>query len=179
MKNIPKVTKMVIASLLLAIGIILPFLTMQIPEIGNMLLPMHLPVFISGFLLGPGYGMLVGFILPLSRSLLFGVPAFFPNALAMGFELLTYGLISGLIFKLFKKKNLLAIYVSLIVSMIIGRGVWGIIMLLFMTINAEAFTFYAFLSGAFITAFPGIILQLILIPSTLLIMKKSKLIIYE
>lgn len=78
MKNIPKVTKMVVASLLLAIGIILPFLTMQIPEIGNMLLPMHLPVFISGFLLGPGYGMLVGFILPLIRSLLFGVPAFFP-----------------------------------------------------------------------------------------------------
>lgn len=40
---------MVLSALFLAIGIILPFITMQIPRIGNMLLPMHIPVILCGF----------------------------------------------------------------------------------------------------------------------------------
>ena len=38
--------RLVLAALFLAVGIVLPFLTMQVKEIGNMLLPMHLPVFL-------------------------------------------------------------------------------------------------------------------------------------
>ena len=65
--------KIILAAFFLALGIVLPFLTMQIPSIGNMLLPMHIPVLLCGFICGAPYGAAVGFILPLLKSILFGV----------------------------------------------------------------------------------------------------------
>lgn len=46
------VYNLVLAAMFLALGIILPFFTGQIPQIGNMLLPMHLPVFLCGLICG-------------------------------------------------------------------------------------------------------------------------------
>ena len=86
--------KITLSAMFLALGIVLPFITMNIPTFGNMLLPMHIPVLLSGFILGPMYGMLIGFIAPLLRCLMFGAPIFYPSAIVMSFELLTYGLIS-------------------------------------------------------------------------------------
>ena len=77
--------------MLLALGLILPLVTGNIPRVGNMLLPMHLPVFLGGLLLGWQYGLILGAVLPLMRSLLFGMPPLYPVALAMTFELATYG----------------------------------------------------------------------------------------
>ena len=88
--------KLVLASLFLAIGLILPFFTGQIPAIGNMLLPMHIPVLICGFVCGWKYGFLVGGIMPILRSFLFGMPVIFPNAIAMAVELATYGACTGI-----------------------------------------------------------------------------------
>lgn len=79
--------KMVLSALLMALGMILPMLTMQIPTIGNMLLPMHIPVLLCGFICGAPYGALIGFALPIARSIVFGAPIMMPNALAMSFEL--------------------------------------------------------------------------------------------
>ena len=76
------------AGMLFALGLVLPFLTGQIPEIGNLLLPMHLPVLLCGFVCGGIYGSIVGFTLPLVRSLIFGMPALFPSAVTMAFELM-------------------------------------------------------------------------------------------
>ena len=59
---------LVLTALFLALGIILPFLTGQIPEIGSMLLPMHLPVLLCGFVCGWPYGLAVGFITPLPAA---------------------------------------------------------------------------------------------------------------
>ena len=86
--------KITLSAMFLAIGIILPFITMNIPVIGKMLLPMHIPVILAGFIIGPVYGALLGVLTPLVRSFMFGVPYFYPNAVSMAFELMVYGLVS-------------------------------------------------------------------------------------
>ena len=83
--------KLVLSALFMAIGLILPFFTGQIPAIGKMLLPMHIPVLLCGLICGWQYGLGVGFVLPLLRSLLFNFPAMYPNAVSMAFELALYG----------------------------------------------------------------------------------------
>ena len=89
------VKNLVLASMFLAMALALPFLTGQIPEIGTMLTPMHFPVLLCGYLCGWQWGMVVGFIAPVFRSFLFGMPVMFPHAVCMAFELATYGAISG------------------------------------------------------------------------------------
>ena len=155
--------KMILAALFLALAYVMPFLTGQIPEIGSMLCPMHIPVLLCGFICGWPWGLVVGFIAPLFRSLTLGMPPLFPTALCMAFELAAYGAIAGLMHKLLPKKKLF-IYCSLIISMIIGRIVWGIAMLTCMGISGGSFTFAAFIAGAVTNALPGIIAQIVLIP---------------
>ncbi len=85
---------LLLAAMFLAIGLVLPFFTGQIKEIGNMLLPMHLPVFLCALICGWQYGTAVGFIMPLLRFALFFMPRM-PTALAMAFEMATYAFVSA------------------------------------------------------------------------------------
>ncbi len=153
-----------LAAMFLAIGQVLPFITGQIPQIGAMLSPMHFPIFLCGMICGPQYGALVGFICPLLRSVLFHMPRMYPNAVAMAFELCTYGLISGLILSRFEKKDTKAVYIALIAAMLCGRAVWGIAEVILLSAGENPFTVQAFMAGAFLNAIPGIVLQLIVIP---------------
>lgn len=155
--------KLVLSGLFLALGLLLPFLTGQIPQIGNMLCPMHLPVFLCGMICGWPYGALIGLILPPLRFLLFSMPPIFPTGLAMALELCTYGLVSGLLYQRLQH-NVKNIYLSLIAAMVSGRIIWGIARFIFAGLPSSEFGFAMFLSGALTTAIPGIILQLILIP---------------
>ena len=98
-KNIPSVRQLVLAALFLALAFVLPLLTGQVPKVGNMLCPMHFPVLLCGFVLGGPWGLAVGFAAPLLRSVLFGMPPMFPVAISMAFELATYGLVSGLLWR--------------------------------------------------------------------------------
>lgn len=166
--------KLIYAAMCLALCFVLPFLTGQIPSIGNMLCPMHLPVLLCGFICGPIYGLVVGLAAPLLRSLALGMPPFFPHALAMAFELCAYGFFAGWLYKLLPKK-VPYIYVSLLGAMIIGRLVWGAVRLIIFGLGGAEFAMAAFISGAFTTAVPGIILQLLLIPMVVMAMEKSKL----
>ena len=154
---------MVLAGLFLALAYVLPFLTGQIPEIGSMLCPMHLPVLLCGFLCGWPWGLAVGFVAPLFRSLTLGMPPFFPTALCMAFELAAYGAVAGLMHKILPRKKPF-IYCSLVVAMILGRIVWGAAMFICLGIRGGNFTFSAFLAGAVLNAVPGIVVQIILIP---------------
>ena len=165
------VRKLVLAALFLALALVLPFLTGQIPEIGNMLCPMHFPVILCGFFCGPWYALAVGFIAPLLRFLLFGMPPIIPTGLPMAFELATYGLVAGLLYqKLPKTKP--SIYISLIIAMICGRIVWGAARVVLYGLGKSEFGWAAFMSGAFINAIPGIILQIVLIPILVMTLKK-------
>ena len=167
-----KTKNLTLASLMLAIGIVLPLFTSQIKEIGDSLLPMHLPVMLCGIICGWKYGGVIGFCMPFLRSILFGMPPIYPNAVWMALELATYGLLIGLTYNKKKNKSLIWLYVSLVTSMIGGRIVWGVAKLILLCVKGEAFTLTAFISGGFIDAIPGIILQLILIPLVISIIKR-------
>lgn len=165
--------QLTVSALLFALGLVLPFLTGQVPQIGNMLLPMHFPVFLCAFLCGWQYALFLGFLLPICRSMIFGMPHMFPVAIAMAFELAAYGLIAGLIYGRSKRKSTASLYIALISAMILGRVVWGIVEVLLLGIGENAFTWQMFLSGALLEAIPGIILQLILIPGILVALRRS------
>ena len=157
-----KTQKMVLSAVFVAIGIVLPFITMQIPEVGNILLPMHIPVILCGFFLGWKYGIIVGFILPLLRSMLFGMPPIMPVAISMSFELAAYGFITGYMGS--KRKGVSWTYFSLIIAMLVGRIIWGIVSFVLYQMLGNGFTLQMFFAQGFLNAIPGIIVQLILIP---------------
>ena len=174
MKN-KRTLKMTYAALCLALAIVLPFLTGQIPQIGQALSPMHIPVLLCGFLCGWPWGLAIGFIAPLLRSVLFGMPAMFPNACAMAFELAAYGALTGVLYKALPKKTGY-IYVTLILAMIGGRVVWGIVRYVFAGIQGTGFTFAAFLAGAVTGSVPGIILHILLVPLIVIALKRANLV---
>ena len=163
MKKNRNLYNLIFSALFLALAWVLPFITGQVPEIGSMLCPMHIPVLLCGFICGWPWGLAVGFIAPLLRSVSLGVPLFFPMAICMAFELATYGAISGIMHKTLPKKKI-SIYGSLITAMIAGRLVWGAAMFICLGIKNSTFTFAAFMSGAFFNAIPGIVAQIVLIP---------------
>ena len=76
--NSERIRRLTYAALFLGVAMVLPFITGQIPEIGAMLSPMHIPVLLCGFMCGWPWGMAVGFIAPLLRSVTFGMPKLFP-----------------------------------------------------------------------------------------------------
>ena len=165
------VQKMVLAALFLALGLMLPFLTGQIQQFGSMLLPMHLSVILCGFICGPFWGLTVGFMTPLLRSLLFGMPPLFPIAIVMAFELMAYGFFARVLYKILPKtKN--SLYGSLIGAMIGGRLVWGLTAKIFYGMAGMDFTAKIFLAGAFLGAWPGILLQIVVIPPIVWAIKK-------
>jgi len=176
-----EIRKMVLAALLLALGLVLPFVTGQIPEIGNMLLPMHLPVLVCGLVCGWKWGAVVGFVLPLLRSMLFQMPPLLPTmrtggALCMAFELMTYGLAAGLLYR-FLKKYRWGLLVSLLGAMLAGRLVWALASLLIYRLFADfPFTFQLFVAGGFLSAWPGMILQIVLVPLVVRLLEKSRMI---
>lgn len=160
----------------LAIALVLPFLTGQIPQIGAMLSPMHIPVLLCGFLCGWPWGLAVGLIAPVLRSLLFGMPQMFPTAVAMTFELAAYGALAGILYKVFPKRNVF-IYLSLILAMIGGRLVWGGAQYVILGLAGSSFSFTAFFAGAVTAAIPGIILHIVLIPVLVMMLKTAGLVL--
>lgn len=178
-KNSLTIKKMALAAIFLVFGWILPLVTGRIPEIGNMLCPMHIPVMLCGFILGPWYGLIIGFITPLTRGFIFGMPTFYPTGISMAFELATYGLITGILYELLLKKSkikhFVILYFILISSMLAGRIVWGIARVLCGLFDHHLFTWRMFLMGGFVTAWPGIIIQLIVIPILLEVLFQTKI----
>ena len=173
-KNRNSILKMILAALFLALTYVLPFLTGQIPEVGSMLCPMHIPVLLCGFICGWQWGLAVGLTAPILRSLILTMPPIFPTAVCMAFELAAYGALAGLMHRLFPKKKPF-IYCSLLAAMVTGRIVFGAAMLLCMSINGGGYTFSAFITGTVVEAFPGILLQLLLIPPYVMVLEDSKL----
>lgn len=166
---------MILAALFLALAYVLPFLTGQIPEIGAMLCPLHIPVLLCGFICGWPWGLVLGFVAPLFRSITLGMPVLFPTAVCMAFELAAYGFVAGLMHRKLPRKKPY-IYCSLLTAMIIGRLVWGAAMFVCMGVSGGSFTFAAFLAGAITNAIPGIIVQIVLIPVLVMILDNPKVI---
>ena len=173
-KNHNKLLKMVLAAMFLALAYVMPFLTGQIPEVGSMLCPMHIPVILCGFVCGPIWGLAVGATAPFFRSLTLHMPPLFPVAVCMAFELAAYGAVAGLMHRLLPRKKPF-VYVSLIISMLVGRLVWGAAMYVCLSINGGAFTFAAFIAGAFTNAIPGIVVQIVLVPVFVMVAENKRI----
>ncbi len=171
MKKTLDIRKLTLSAMFLALAFVIPFFTGQIPQIGSMLCPMHIPVLLCGFFCGAPWGLLVGFLAPLLRSMVLGMPVMFPVAICMAFELGTYGFVAGFLHKRVPKKKIF-VYISLLCSMVIGRVIWGIMMFACMGFDASIFGWAAFISGAVTTAIPGIVLQLLLIPILVITLEK-------
>ena len=174
------IRKLVLSAMFMAIGLVLPFITGQIQQIGNMLLPMHIPVLFCGLICGWQYGAVVGFVLPLLRYVLFGMPPIFPTGVSMSFELAVYGAVIGLNMQQLSKRNttdsgknyVRNLYFALIGAMLAGRIVWGLVRFILARATMQPFTLEMFMAGAFLTAIPGIIVQLILIPGIMAALKR-------
>ena len=177
MKNNMK--NMTLTAMFLAIGMVLPIFTGQIPQIGNMLLPMHLPVFLCTLVCGWKYGLPMAFVLPLFRSTVFGMPPMYPIALAMAFELAAYAFVAGFLYERSRWQCLKALYGCLLAAMAAGRAVWGTAQFVLLGIGGNAFTFQAFIGGALLNAVPGIVLQLILVPAIMMALDRTKLVPFK
>ena len=173
-KNARNIKNLSMAALCLALAMVLPFATGQIPQLGSMLCPMHIPVLLCGFICGPFYALIVGLIAPVLRFLLFGMPPIFPTGLAMCFELACYGLVAGLLYRALPKKTG-NIYIALLVAMLVGRIVWGVATMIILGISGSGLTWAAFISSAFINSLPGIILHILIIPPIVMALCKAKL----
>ena len=179
MENTSKMTtrtstmNMVVSAMFLALGIVMPFITGQIPEVGSMLLPMHLPVLICGFVCGWKYGLAVGFVVPLLRSVMFGMPPLMPTGACMAFELAAYGACTGLLYSKLPK-NMASVYISLVGAMIVGRAVWGAVSIAVYGVMGNPFSAQMFMAGAVLNAVPGIVLQIVLIPIIIMALKRAR-----
>ena len=169
-----QIRRLTLTAMFIALGYLLPFLTGQIPQFGAMLSPMHIPALLCGFVCGWQYGLVAGAIMPLLRSATLGMPYIFPNAVAMAFELAAYGCAAGLLYRALPKK-IDFVYVALVLSMLIGRAVWGLASAVLMMGTENVFTTQAFLAVAFINAWPGIVLHILVIPPVVLGLRRAKL----
>ena len=104
---------------------------------------------------------------------MFGMPPMYPKAVAMAFELAAYGFMAGYIYYRSKSKDWKDLYSALIIAMVFGRLVWGAVQTILL--GMEKFTFYVFISGAILDAVPGIIIQLVLIPAVITVVKRRGL----
>jgi Protein of unknown function (DUF1393). len=169
-----KTKNVVLTGLCMALGVALPMAFHAIPNAGNILLPMHIPVLLCGFLCGWQYGAFCGMLTPVLSSLLTGMP---PAAILPGMvvELATYGLLTGLFMQhLPVRKNISHIYASLLCAMLTGRVAYGIMNALIF--RAGAYSLQLWLTASFVTALPGIAVQLTVIPLIILTLQKAKIV---
>lgn len=168
MRNKNYVKDLILTAFFIAMGLVLPMAFHYFGGTGPVFLPMHIPVLLCGFVCGWKYGLICGIITPLLSSVLTGMPPIFPTGAAMVCELAVYGLLCGLLYRSLKKN----VYLSLIISMLGGRVVSGIANMIFFGIAGKAYSLSIFLTGAFVTAIPGIIIQIIIIPIIIISLKK-------
>ena len=158
-------------ALCMAMGLVLPVFFHMFGA-GPTLLPMHIPVLLCGFVFGWPYGAICGLIVPLLSSIITGMPPIFPTAAAMMLEICTYGALTGLFYQKLKWN----VYPALISAMIGGRIVSGIANAVFMNMADKSYGLAVFISGSFVQALPGILIQIILIPVLVIALEKAKII---
>ena len=171
MTSLSPVRRTVLAALCIALCVVLPIAFHSIPDAGSVILPMHIPVLVCGMICGWPYGFICGLLGPLVSSLLTGMPpaAYLPPMMV---ECATYGAATGLLLKFVRTRNLTAdLYISLIGAMLLGRVVSGIAKALIFT---PGMAMSMWITSSFVTALPGIVIQLVLIPQVIRILMKAK-----
>ncbi len=174
MKKLSYVKKSILTAACIALCVVLPLAFHSIPNAGSIYSPMHIPVLLCGLICGWPFGLLCGLAGPALSSALTSMPtpAYLPPMLV---ELAVYGTIAGAFMSFVRTKSLYAdLYISLAAAMVIGRVVAGAAKALIFA--AGEFTMDAWITGYFVTALPGIVLHLVLIPTVVFALEKAKLI---
>jgi len=173
MKPMTSVKRMILAAVCVALCVVLPIAFHAIPNAGSVFLPMHIPVLICGMICGWPYGLVCGLMGPLLSSVLTGMP---PAAIlpAMMVECGVYGLTTGLVLKFLRTgKTYLDLYIALVAAMLAGRVLSGIAKALIFT---PGMAMSAWIASSFVTALPGIAIQLVFLPSVVYALMKAGLI---
>lgn len=152
---------LVLTGVLLALGLVTPMAFHLFGGTGPVFLPMHIPVLIGGFVLPPFLALLLGMITPLVSSVLTGMPKIFPMGVIMVFELGIYGFVASLA----NRKLRLSSIPSLTIAMIAGRVAAGIVVFVLSSGFGVQMNAITFIKGAVVIGLPGIVIQIILIPS--------------
>ena len=169
------IKKICVTAIMIALCCILPSM-FHLAGLGTAFSPMHIPVLLAGLICGGWYGVCCGVIGPVLSSILTGMPGA-TMLITMFPELITYGLVTGLIMRVVRTGKLTAdLYISLITAMLAGRIVGGIAKALFYMGTGEAFTLSIWATSYFVTSLPGIICHLILVPLLVMALHKAKLI---
>ena len=174
MQKMSAVKKSIITAVCIALCVVLPQAFHAIPNAGSIYLPMHIPVLLCGLICGWPYGLLCGLAGPALSALLTGMP---PAAVLPGMlvECGVYGLAAGLPMQLLRTKHLYAdLYISLAAAMLLGRVVSGIAKALIF--SAGSYSMASWVAGSFVTALPGIVIQLALLPSIVYALMRARLI---
>ena len=174
MKKMSVVKKAIITAICIALCVVLPQAFHAIPRAGMIYLPMHIPVLLCGLICGWPFGLLCGLAGPALSSVITGMPpaATLPS---MMIECAIYGCIAGLLMAIVRtRKTYLDLYISLIGAMLCGRIIAGILQALIF--SAGKYSISAWATSYFVTALPGIIIQIVLLPSIVFALMKAKLI---
>lgn len=169
--RIQRTKNLIVAAMCAALCVVLPMAFHAIPNAGSIFLPMHIPVLLCGFLCGWPYGLCCGLLGCLLSSVLTGMP---PAAIlpAMACELAVYGAVSGAAYPRVRVRSDAArIYICLLSAMLCGRIVSGVLNALIF--RAGSYSLEIWLAASFTTALPGIAIQLVLIPSMLLVLQRA------
>lgn len=174
MQKMSAVKKSIITAVCIALCVVLPQAFHAVPNAGAIYLPMHIPVLLCGLICGWSYGLLCGLAGPALSALLTGMP---PAAVLPGMlvECGVYGLAAGLLMQLLRTKHLYAdLYISLAAAMLLGRVVSGIAKALIF--SAGSYSMASWVAGSFVTALPGIVIQLALLPGIVYALMRARLI---
>lgn len=171
------IKRICICAICIAMCYVLP-LALHPFGLGQVLSPMHLPVLLCGLICGWGYGALCGVLGPIVSSLLSSMPSA-TALISMIPELCVYGLVSGLLMKLIRtRRPALDLYAAMLPAMLLGRVVGGLAKVLFYASGVldSGLTLAAWVSAYFVASWPGIVLQLVLLPLLYFVLEKSRLI---
>lgn len=157
MNSVPRLTA---GAVLVATGVLLPVFFHFWGALGPVFLPMHIPVFLAGLLLGPAWGLAVGVVTPVLSSLLTGMPPLFPVMPIMTAELGVYGLVSGYCYQA-RKWPLPG---ALLASMAAGRVAACAAAWVLMEVFGIRLKPSVYVTAAVITGLPGLAIQLIVVP---------------
>ena len=171
--NLSPIKRLTLTALCIALCVVVPMAFHVIPNAGQVMLPMHIPVLLCGLVCGWQYGLICGVLGPLVSSVLTAMP---PAAMLPGMmvECGVYGLVGGLMMARIRTGRLYAdLYICLPVAMLAGRVISGIVKALILT---PGLSFTAWATASFVTALPGIAIQLILLPTLVVALTRAKLI---
>ncbi len=167
------IKKLVLTAVCTALCVVVPMAFHSIPNGGAMFLPMHIPVLLCGMVCSWPLGLVCGVLGPLLSSILTGMPraAGLPGMLV---ECAVYGAAAGLFLRYIRTGSRYTdLYLSLVPAMLLGRVLSGIVKGLILTPGLSLTTWA---TASFVTALPGITIQLVLVPVLVLGLERAKLI---